>query len=276
MRSRPPEQCGWGAVRVRPVGESCPPVRKRYQYVRSGRSPRTSTWTLCPSSGRAWATPRRTGLRNRSSSAISHSTETTRSGMPPPCSGSGARRVHSTMPSGSGSPEATPRLNTPVGQRFGGPGGGRQPELGGSRGSERRRRRRSESGVGRAKIDSGHPRTPLPRWPLGPSEAHAPWAGPGCNCELSRAWTNRRRTEDPLRGTGERALAATGLVVDQELNPEPSFAFAATVPRVPAPKVNEPVGVIPADVELNAHTDPAFAFSRCADDEFRAAVAVAV
>lgn len=32
-----------GAVRVRPVRESWPSARKRYQYVRPARSPRTST-----------------------------------------------------------------------------------------------------------------------------------------------------------------------------------------------------------------------------------------
>ena len=32
-------------------------------------------------------------------------------GMPPPASGSGARRVHNTTPSGQGSPDATPRGN---------------------------------------------------------------------------------------------------------------------------------------------------------------------
>lgn len=45
----------------------------------------------------------------------SHSTGNAVSGMPPPFSGSGASLVHSTMPSRSGSPEVTPRVNTPSG-----------------------------------------------------------------------------------------------------------------------------------------------------------------
>src|SRR3954451_22926159 len=41
----------------------------------------------------------------------SHTTGTSSSGMPPPASGSGASRVHSTTLVGSGSPEATPSVN---------------------------------------------------------------------------------------------------------------------------------------------------------------------
>jgi hypothetical protein len=40
-----------------------------------------------------------------------HPTGTTRWGIPPPWSGSGARRVHSTTPWGRGSPDATPSVN---------------------------------------------------------------------------------------------------------------------------------------------------------------------
>jgi hypothetical protein len=41
----------------------------------------------------------------------SHVTVTSSAGMPPPFSGSGARRVHSTTPDASGSPDATPSVN---------------------------------------------------------------------------------------------------------------------------------------------------------------------
>jgi hypothetical protein len=44
----------------------------------------------------------------RGSRPTSHSTSTFTIGMPPPSSGRGARRVHSTTPSGSGSPDDTP------------------------------------------------------------------------------------------------------------------------------------------------------------------------
>ncbi len=103
----------WGAaaVRVRPTGLTSLPALKRYQYHRSGRSPCTSACTAWPHSGVAWAVPRRATERNRSSVEISHCTGTGTGGMPPPCSGSGARRVHRTTLSGSGSPEVTPRVN---------------------------------------------------------------------------------------------------------------------------------------------------------------------
>ena len=68
-----------------------------------------STWTLCPSSGRATTSP--WSHVKRAILAISHATSTFAIGMPPPSRGSGASLVHSTTPSGSGSPEATPRGN---------------------------------------------------------------------------------------------------------------------------------------------------------------------
>ena len=71
-------------------------------------------WTLKPMSAAVWASPWATRLRKRSSEATSHLTSKALSGMPPmPSSASGftARRVHRTTPSGSGSPEATPRVN---------------------------------------------------------------------------------------------------------------------------------------------------------------------
>jgi hypothetical protein len=43
-------------------------------------------------------------------SLTSHVTSTSSSGMPPPFSGSGASRVHSTTLAGSGSPDATPSV----------------------------------------------------------------------------------------------------------------------------------------------------------------------
>src|SRR5438132_8883358 len=46
-----------------------------------------------------------------SSRATSHSTSTGAIPIPPPVSGSGASRVQRTTPSGSGSPDATPRVN---------------------------------------------------------------------------------------------------------------------------------------------------------------------
>ena len=44
-------------------------------------------------------------------SLISQMTATSSTGIPPPLSGSGASRVHNTTLVGSGSPDATPRVN---------------------------------------------------------------------------------------------------------------------------------------------------------------------
>jgi hypothetical protein len=99
-----------GAVRVLPIGLTASPTIKRYQYHRPGSNPRASTWTECPDLGDATAEPRSAIFFIRSSAAISHLTVNACGGMPPPLSGSGASRVHNTTPSGSGSPEATPRL----------------------------------------------------------------------------------------------------------------------------------------------------------------------
>jgi hypothetical protein len=111
-----------GAVRVRPTGLSSPAAAKRKKYSRSGARPSASTWTLCASSGVAMEVPWRSGRRKRSSAAISHWTGTLRAGMPPAgSSGFGASRVHSTTPSGVGSPDATPSAN-------GSPSTGRVPQ----------------------------------------------------------------------------------------------------------------------------------------------------
>ena len=85
-----------GAVLVRPTGLTSLPAWKRYQYSRPGCSPCASTCTLCPSSGRAITVPLSAMLRNARSRAISQPTSTFAIGIPPPSSGSGARRVHST------------------------------------------------------------------------------------------------------------------------------------------------------------------------------------
>ena len=69
-----------------------------------------------PASGRACSTPRRTTLRMLSSSATSQRTATFRSGMPPPRTGSGARRVQRTTPSALGSPDATPSVKSGSGK----------------------------------------------------------------------------------------------------------------------------------------------------------------
>ncbi len=101
-----------GVVRSIPTGLTASPVRKRYQYQRSGCSPVTSTCTLYPSSIAAVARPFCTTLAKRSSSATSQSTAALAVSMPPSgSSGRGARRVQSTAPPGVGSPEATPRVN---------------------------------------------------------------------------------------------------------------------------------------------------------------------
>ena len=55
--------------------------------------------------------PLRTTRVNASSSDTSQFTATGSLGMPPPWSGSGAKRVQITKPSAVGSPDATPREN---------------------------------------------------------------------------------------------------------------------------------------------------------------------
>ena len=107
------------------------PVRRR-----PGCSPPTSTCTRWPSPGRATlgAAARRpggSGRRRRPPTAR----RTARSGMPPPgTSGSGASRVHSTTPSGSGSPDATPSVKGAGAPPWpGGAGCGGGPRPGGAR-----------------------------------------------------------------------------------------------------------------------------------------------
>jgi hypothetical protein len=56
---------------------------------------------------------------NSAVSLISQVTATSSSGIPPPLSGSGASRVHSTTLTGSGSPEATPTVNGSAGNTTG-------------------------------------------------------------------------------------------------------------------------------------------------------------
>jgi hypothetical protein len=63
----------------------------------------TELWPCYP-------TPFCSMVRKPWSRAISHPTSTLAAGMPPPSSGSGASRVHSTTPSGKGSPDATPSV----------------------------------------------------------------------------------------------------------------------------------------------------------------------
>ena len=63
-----------------------------------------------PRAGVACTVPCATTRANFSSSAICQSTVTGLSGMPPPSSGRGARRVHSTTLSSRGLPEATPSV----------------------------------------------------------------------------------------------------------------------------------------------------------------------
>ncbi len=55
-----------------------------------------------------------------SESLTSHVTSMSSAGMPPPFSGSGASRVHSTTLVGSGSPDATPSVNGSDGRTTGG------------------------------------------------------------------------------------------------------------------------------------------------------------
>src|SRR5688500_12216607 len=65
------------------------------------------------------ATPSCTISVNESSLAISQITSTSAGGMPPPASGPGARRVHSTPPFADGSPLATPSVNGSAGSSIG-------------------------------------------------------------------------------------------------------------------------------------------------------------
>ncbi|GAA3090330.1 hypothetical protein GCM10020001_001760 [Nonomuraea salmonea] len=105
---------GAGAVSVRPVGETYGPALKRYQYGRPGRSPVTVTCTLCAQSRTASSVPLRTTVLPAGSARTCHWTGTGSCGIPPnpsSASGSGASRVHSTNPPGSGSPLATPSVN---------------------------------------------------------------------------------------------------------------------------------------------------------------------
>ncbi len=84
------------------------------EVLPSRRGTVISACTEWPVSGLDTSLPRRSTQENRSSSATSQRTGTARAGMPPlpsGASGSVASRVHKTKPSGSGSPEATPRLN---------------------------------------------------------------------------------------------------------------------------------------------------------------------
>ena len=65
----------------------------------------------CASAGEATVFPFLTTRRIASSSATVHSTSTAVASIPPLFSGSGARRVQSTKPSGAGSPDITPSGN---------------------------------------------------------------------------------------------------------------------------------------------------------------------
>ena len=115
MRSRSARASIAGAVRVRPAGGD---VLRRSGSGRSTRVPasgRPPRRARCGPAPNRWS--RRPGARcpgKPSSEASSHSTSVFRSPIPPSpssASGSGARRVHSTIPSGVGSPDATPSVN---------------------------------------------------------------------------------------------------------------------------------------------------------------------
>ena len=100
-----------GAVRVRPTGLTASPSMKRYQYQRPGARPFTSTCTLWASSGPATAVPFAAMLRKASSCATSQRSVIATGGVDSALSGSLRMRVHRMTESGSGEPEATPRLN---------------------------------------------------------------------------------------------------------------------------------------------------------------------
>ena len=71
----------------------------------------TPTCTLWKRPGNASIEPNDTTEANRSSLATSQRRATRTGSMPPPWSGSGARRVQSTPPLADGLPEATPSVN---------------------------------------------------------------------------------------------------------------------------------------------------------------------
>ena len=100
-----------GAVRVRPTGLTASPSMKRYQYQCPGCRPVTFTRTLCASSGVAMALPFATTRRKASSCATSQRSGTASLGAELASSGSGRMRVQRITESGSGAPDATPRLN---------------------------------------------------------------------------------------------------------------------------------------------------------------------
>ncbi|GAA3106725.1 hypothetical protein GCM10020254_60780 [Streptomyces goshikiensis] len=110
-----------GAVRVRPAGETVSPAVKRYQYGVCGRRPRTSALTVWSAAAVAVTEPRATTREKALSSETSQATSVA-GPRPEPgaASGTGVTRVHSRIPSGSGSPEATPC------RKAGGGGGGRR------------------------------------------------------------------------------------------------------------------------------------------------------
>jgi len=102
---------GAGAVRVRPTGLTASPSMKRYQYQRAGSRPVTSTWTLCASAGWAVAAPLAAMRVKAWSCATSQRTFIATGAVDAAFNGSARMRVHRTTESGSGEPEATPRLN---------------------------------------------------------------------------------------------------------------------------------------------------------------------
>ncbi len=101
-----------GVVRVRPTGDTVAPAVKRYQWAVSGARPRTSTLTVWSVAASLVTVPLAAIRVKPLSAAISQ-----RTSVPAPrpepgtASGAGVTRVQSRMPSGSGSPEATPWRN---------------------------------------------------------------------------------------------------------------------------------------------------------------------
>lgn len=84
-------------------------TEKRKKYAVAARSPRTSALTVWSEPARATAVPRAATREKALSSAISQTTGVSApSPEPGTASGAGVTRVHRRMPSGSGSPEATP------------------------------------------------------------------------------------------------------------------------------------------------------------------------
>ncbi|OGA39525.1 MAG: hypothetical protein A3G28_03075 [Betaproteobacteria bacterium RIFCSPLOWO2_12_FULL_68_19] len=86
---------GEPVLRVRPTGLCASPAPNRYQYQRSGSSPRTSTCAECAHAGSAVVVPEKTMDFMASSSATSQRSVVAMGSTP-------VRRVHSTMPSGDG------------------------------------------------------------------------------------------------------------------------------------------------------------------------------